>query len=257
MLRKSGIVPLIIILLALSMILSDLIGLFYPNVGWVFHLGAILLVPLLALYIMMIFNEQFLIKTFLVFFFGGLIIEILGTRTGIPFGVYEYTSKFQPQILNIPIQIPLGWFTLGMMCYSMAYSAQKSKLKRILLASLLMVSWDLLYDPVFTAHKVWIWQRGEYFNVPFTNFVGWFLSSIVFFSILEFTSDHTNNDDNLTIKLAPLSIYIAYMIDGGLQNIILNQSVAAIIGITFMLIGTLIVIVTLKYTHNHALKRSI
>jgi len=251
-LRKSNIVSLIIILLSLGMILSDLVGLFHINTSWVFHLSAILLIPLLALYIMMIFDEQFFIKTFLVFFFGGLIIEILGTRTGVPFGVYEYTSKFQPQILNIPIQIPLGWFTLGMMCYTMAYFAQKSKLKRILLASTLMVSWDLLYDPVFTAYKIWIWQRGEYFNIPLTNFAGWFLSSIIFFSILEFTSNHTNNDNNLIIKLAPLLIYIAYMIDGGLQNIMLNQLAAAVIGTTFMLTNTLIIIIALKYSHTTA-----
>jgi putative membrane protein len=242
MLEKSSALSLVIILLSLSMILSDLIGLFFTNTSWFFHLSAILLIPLLASYAMIVFNENFLIKAFLVFFFGGLIIEILGTRTGIPFGVYEYTSKFQPQILNIPIQIPLGWFTLGIMCYTIAYFSQKNTLKRILLASALMVSWDILYDPIFTAYKVWIWQGGEYFNIPITNFVGWFLSSIIFFSIIEFTSDHTNNDNNLIVKLAPLLIYIAYMVDGGLQNIILNQLLAAILGTTFMLINTLIVI---------------
>ena len=39
--------------------------------------------------------------------------EAIGSRTGIPFGTYNYTDTLQPQILNVPIQIPLGWLLVS------------------------------------------------------------------------------------------------------------------------------------------------
>lgn len=51
------------------------------------------------------------------------------------------------------------------------------------LASFIMVSWDLSFDPIAsTINHQWIWQQGgNYFGVPFSNFMGWFLTVFVFF----------------------------------------------------------------------------
>lgn len=240
-LRKNIIPSLVIIILALIMAVSDIISIYYIHINWVFHLGAILLIPLLAIYGISIYGIRTLSKFFIVFFFGGLIIEILGTRTGIPFGTYEYSSKFQPQLFGIPIQIPLGWFTLGIMSYSIAFFTHFSKLKRILISSFLMMAWDVLYDPIFAAYKIWIWKKGEFFGVPLTNFLGWFAVSLAFFTITEFKTNYKIINKEKIMKIAPLSIYITYMIDGGLQNIILGQSLVSVIGTLLMILGIVIV----------------
>src|SRR5437763_3903071 len=48
-----------------------------------------------------------------------------------------------------------------------------------------MVSWDLSFDPInSTIGHLWIWQDGgNYFGVPFSNFMGWFLTVFVFFQL--------------------------------------------------------------------------
>jgi uncharacterized membrane protein len=53
------------------------------------------------------------------------------------------------------------------------------------LASFLMVSWDLSFDPIAsTINHQWIWQQGgNYFGVPFSIFMGWFLTVFVFFQV--------------------------------------------------------------------------
>ena len=38
--------------------------------------------------------------------------EVIGSRTGIPFGAYSYTDTLQPQVLGVPLQIPLGWLMM-------------------------------------------------------------------------------------------------------------------------------------------------
>ena len=51
------------------------------------------------------------------------------------------------------------------------------------LASCIMVSWDLSQDPVWsTILRAWVWLRvGAYFGVPLTNFFDWFLTIYVIY----------------------------------------------------------------------------
>jgi putative membrane protein len=53
------------------------------------------------------------------------------------------------------------------------------------LASFIMVSWDLSFDPLAsTIQHLWIWEQGgNYFGVPFSNYMGWFLTVFVFFQV--------------------------------------------------------------------------
>jgi putative membrane protein len=49
----------------------------------------------------------------------------------------------------------------------------------------MMVSWDLSFDPIFsTINHAWIWpDGGSYFGVPFSNFLGWLLTTFVFLQL--------------------------------------------------------------------------
>lgn len=52
-----------------------------------------------------------------------------------------------------------------------------------LVASFIMVGWDLSQDPVWsTVLHAWIWLGGgDYFGVPVSNFIGWFVTSYVLY----------------------------------------------------------------------------
>ncbi len=45
-------------------------------------------------------------------FFAGLGVELLGSRTGFPFGAYSYATSPAPTLLGVPLIVPLGWFAL-------------------------------------------------------------------------------------------------------------------------------------------------
>ena len=49
----------------------------------------------------------------------------------------------------------------------------------------MMVSWDLSFDPICsTINHAWIWlEGGSYFGVPFSNFLGWLLTTFVFLQL--------------------------------------------------------------------------
>jgi putative membrane protein len=52
-----------------------------------------------------------------------------------------------------------------------------------LLASLIMVAWDLSMDPNWsTLDRAWVWQDGgAYFGVPVSNFFGWFFTAYLYY----------------------------------------------------------------------------
>lgn len=115
----------------------------------------------------------------------GLGAEVLGSRTGLPFGAYSYRGAPGPLLLGVPLIVPLGWF-------AMTLSASLLARGRAWLTGLLLVGWDLGLEPLMTAQGYWSWGAGLrgvpseawarpadplalWAGAPLQNFVAWFL----------------------------------------------------------------------------------
>ena len=44
---------------------------------------------------------------------GGLIAEAVGVATGIPFGRYTYTGTLGPEVLGVPVIVPMAWVMMA------------------------------------------------------------------------------------------------------------------------------------------------
>lgn len=229
-----GLILVTPVVVASLMTVSDVLTfLLRVDAIFLFHAASLLLVPAVALLASYLSGWRFVAGAFFVLFFGGLAIEVLGTRTGFPFGAYAYTGRFQPEILGVPVQVLLGWFILGVLCYSIGNLSFESRLKRVVAASALMVSWDLLYDPLFTKTGMWTWERGEYFGVPVSNFLGWLIVSILLFVAVSKQSNHSARP-RLAPRLTLSYVYLSYAVDGTVRNTFADLALAALIGASFM-----------------------
>lgn len=127
----------------------------------------------------------------LVIIFLSIFAEHLGVKYGILFGDYYYTKDFGPKIADVPIAIGFAWLmvTAGSHAISKALYLRKHPIAYVLTASLLAVLMDCIIDPVaFKIKEYWVWQHnGFYYDIPFSNFAGWFLVSLVLHSILYIT----------------------------------------------------------------------
>ena len=106
-------------------------------------------------------------------------IEYIGVSTGLPFGHYVYTAAMGQFLGPVPIFIPFLWCALGYFCL-MACGPS------IVAPALLMTLLDLSLDPLF-AQSLWTWQSTmgpQYFGVPMLNFLGWFITSAVAFTLV-------------------------------------------------------------------------
>ncbi|ASA77937.1 carotenoid biosynthesis protein [Thermococcus sp. 5-4] len=117
----------------------------------------------------------------------GFLAELIGTRLCLPFGCYEYVN-LQPQLFGVALFVPLAWAIFGSVAYLAASFLFPGKVSRLLFASLLMVVFDLAIDPLMTSWNAWMWKTStsiNWFGIPWTNYLGWFLVSLLIFYLYE------------------------------------------------------------------------
>jgi putative membrane protein len=118
--------------------------------------------------------------------------ELLGISTGFPYGSYSFTSVMGPKVLGVPILLAFAYVGMGYLSWTIAILLLnaghtpligRQVLTVTLVASAVMVAWDLCMDPIWSMiDRAWIWRSGGmYFGVPLTNFAGWFLTVYVIY----------------------------------------------------------------------------
>lgn len=126
------------------------------------------------------------LPAFVAIYVISLASELSGTTVGLPFGPYSYTDGLGPKWFgHVPLLIPLSWFLMAVPSYAIArrlVGASSSAVSRVLVGSLVLLSWDLALDPAMShATKYWVWGEGAtgpYYGMPWLNLFGWYVTGI-------------------------------------------------------------------------------
>ncbi len=117
----------------------------------------------------------------------GNLTENLSILSGFPFGHYHFTDVMGPKIFQVPILLGLAYIGMGYLSWTLGVLIAGDIRKPLaghrvvtipLVASFIMVAWDLSMDPIWAnfVHG-WVWHDGgPYFGVPVSNFLGWYLT---------------------------------------------------------------------------------
>jgi len=115
----------------------------------------------------------------------GFGVEVLGTRTGLPFGEYAYTGDLGPRVADVPLVIPMAWTMMAYPALIMARAITHRPLLGVLLAAWALTAWDLFLDPQMVAAGQWEWVAdGAYLGIPLSNFAGWLATGLVMMALL-------------------------------------------------------------------------
>jgi len=116
--------------------------------------------------------------------------ELLGTTVGLPFGPYAYTAALGPRWFgHVPLLIPLSWFFMAVPSYALSrrlLPIGSRTWERVLLASFVLLSWDLSLDPAMShATRYWEWGTpGPYYGMPLLNLFGWYATGLALMGAL-------------------------------------------------------------------------
>ncbi|MBN2550249.1 MAG: carotenoid biosynthesis protein [Anaerolineales bacterium] len=115
------------------------------------------------------------------------LVEFWGSKTGFPFGSYQYTDVLQPQLGGVPLLIPLAWAMMLLPAWAVAdvlLSSLHPRLNKFyplvfaLVSGLAFTAWDLYLDPQMVSRGMWFWKEpGGYFGIPWANYLGWWFSA--------------------------------------------------------------------------------
>ena len=120
-------------------------------------------------------------------------MENLGVATGLAFGNYHFeVGSNLPHVGAIPIIVGPLWFGMGYFSWIVAGALLDGEARTNrkfalvawpIVAAFVMTQWDVVMDPPeSTISKAWIWHDGgAHFGVPLSNYLGWLLTSWLFY----------------------------------------------------------------------------
>jgi putative membrane protein len=105
-------------------------------------------------------------------------VELVGLRTGFPFGDYFYTDTLRFALIGVPIAIPFAWYgtvvnTWRISEIAVGRGAGRFPWRIAVMAGLLTVALDLVLEPMASVtNRYWLWSGTA---EPWQNYAAWFV----------------------------------------------------------------------------------
>lgn len=160
---------------------------------------------------LMLFHSDFDIKSVRIFSFilaFGYLIEVIGVNTGMIFGNYKYGDNLGFKLFETPLIIGFNWLLMIYITASMVEKLKAGAFYKILLASGLMIIYDLVLEQLAPTLDFWSWENNI---IPIQNYIAWFCIAVFFHSILKIYKIKTINTLALTIYLCQVLFFFSLL----------------------------------------------
>lgn len=114
----------------------------------------------------------------------GYLVEVLGVKTGLIFGQYQYGDALGYKVAGVPLIIGANWVLVvfSTLVVVKKYTRFDYSLFTALLAGLICTTLDFFIESQAPRFDYWYWQNG---NAPFQNYLAWFVIASLFAWALE------------------------------------------------------------------------
>jgi bisanhydrobacterioruberin hydratase len=174
----------IAIFIALLFHISGLIGMFTTAKPWFVSMTPLTLLLMFGLYNW----TEGIDKKWLIFsaigFITGIVVEIIGVKTGLLFGSYAYGDVMGVKILGVPLLMGIQWLiTIVCSAHLVYYVMSKvnwtfGPFRFAILGALVTTFFDYLIEPAAIDFGYWSWANNI---IPLYNYVCWYVISFILF----------------------------------------------------------------------------
>ncbi len=169
-----------------------LVGLSLPSTRDTF-IGLMPLTLVISTLVLLFFHRKWRrpdVPVLLLIAAGGFLVEVAGVLSGNIFGAYWYGETLGPVFLETPLLIGVNWMMLTYCTYSIMENTRLFWPLKAFAAAVLMLSYDLVLEPVAIRTGMWYWEGG---SVPLQNYQAWFVISLVFLAVMHIAGIKTGN----------------------------------------------------------------
>ena len=108
-------------------------------------------------------------------------IEALSILTAFPYGAFNYNTQLGYKLFDlVPWTVSFGWVPLVIGSFTMSSWIFKRRIYQLFGGVSLLVFSDLIIDPGAVLMHFWTYtEPGNYYSIPFTNYIGWIFSSTI------------------------------------------------------------------------------
>lgn len=174
---------------------------------------------LLSVVLLLLYHKnwslKFLISAFIIISCGWL-VELIGTKTGFPFGHYYYTDLLFPLVAGVPLILGINWLFLVYCTFIISSYIPAPKNLRALAGALLMTAYDLLLEPFAIHTGMWTWEGDR---VPLTNYIAWFVLSFVFIRLMYINPPEKQNRLGIHIFIYQSAFFAALVLTWKLMSL--------------------------------------
>ena len=170
----------------------------------------------------------------------GYFIELLGLKSGWPFGIYSYDASLGPQILGVPLVVPFAW---AMIAHPILCAARRVAGSWVFLyGGFGLMAYDFFLDPQMVSAGRWTWEvTGSHVpfspEIPLSNALGWLLSGMALIAILHISLPHDRR--KVSASLAAVDVFLIWTwFAGVISNLFFfdRPGVALLFGASFGLV---------------------
>lgn len=125
--------------------------------------------------------------------------EVIGVKTGLIFGDYNYGQSLGFKLFDVPLIIGLNWtlIILGSIIFVKTFS--ENFLVSSIAASLIAVIFDFVMEPVAIKLDYWSWSENI---IPLQNYLAWFVLAFISSLIYNYLKVKINSKISIHYVLA-------------------------------------------------------
>ena len=194
----------------------------------------------MVLHSLFAFGARFAFTFLFLTFAYALAVEIIGSKTGWPFGTYKYDHSLGFSVADVPLLVPFAWM---MLAYPLLIAARKvGKSWVFLYGGLGLMAWDLFLDPQMVDAHRWSWSftgASTPFvkEIPLSNNAGWLLAGMGLMALLHWSLPKGRKKHGASLAIP--NIFLGWTLFSGIVGNLFffhRPGVALVGGVAFGLI---------------------
>lgn len=104
------------------------------------------------------------------------ILEVIGVKTGLIFGEYNYGSTLGMKLFDVPLIIGFNWVFVILGSISISRLLADNIFLSSIISAFIAFIFDLILEPIAIKLDYWSWSKGI---IPIQNYLAWFVIALI------------------------------------------------------------------------------